>query len=137
MVSSGFLRKLKGDGSLVRALLLALVLQILVPALGILPGANAAAPSSSAITVCTAHGIVTLVADGNGGWTQEAEPKEAGLACSFCLPLMSGHVGPVADVVLPLPQVVEHARLETAIVLALPPVLPPGSAAPRAPPALH
>lgn len=136
MIGSGFLSRLKKGGSLVRVLLLALALQILVPALGMLP-ANAAVPTTEAVTVCTAHGVVTLVPDGEGGWTETAAPKQAGLACAFCLPLLSGTVAPAGEVALPLPVVVEHARLETALVLALPPALPPGSSTPRAPPALH
>ncbi|MGE5516763.1 MAG: DUF2946 family protein [Bacteroidota bacterium] len=136
MTGSGFLRRLKKGGSLVRVLLLALALQILVPALGMLP-AHAAVPNAEAVTVCTAHGVVTLVPDGDGGWTATAAPKQAGLACAFCLPLLSGTVAPMGEVALPLPVVVEHARLETALVLALPPALPPGSSTPRAPPALH
>lgn len=136
MIGSGFLCRLKRGGSLIRMLLFALALQILVPALGVLP-ANAAQPSAEAITVCTAHGVITLVPDGDGGWTETAAPKQAGLACAFCLPLLSGTVAPVAEIALPLPVVVEHARRETALVLALPPALPPGSSAPRAPPALR
>lgn len=133
MRRQGVLRRLWGDGSLIRALLLALCLQILIPALGILPVASAAAPAD-AITVCTAHGIVTLVPDGEGGWTQQAEPKQAGLACAFCLPLLSGAVGPVAEVALPLPLPVADERLALHLPAPPPPALPPGSSSPRAPP---
>jgi hypothetical protein len=132
---TGILRRLRGDGSLIRALLLALTLQILVPMLGMLPGTASAAPSSPSITVCTAHGIVTMVADADGNWVQQDAPKQAGIACSFCLPLLSGHAGPVADVAVPLPARATDERL-AAGTLAIPArTLPPGSSSPRAPPA--
>lgn len=128
---TGVLKRLRGDGSLVRALLVALFVQIAVPLLGLLP-ASAAVPAG-AITVCTAHGIVTLVPDGQGGWSQRAEPSEAGLSCSFCLPLLSGHVGPVAALALPipLPAVPPVPVLAMAAPLS---VTPRGSFSPRAPP---
>lgn len=128
---TGILGVLRGDGSAVRALLLALVLQILVPILGVLPGAQAA--PTEGLTVCTAHGVVTLVPDGQGGWTEQAPPADAGLSCSFCLPLLSGHVGPVAAPALPEPSTFVAARplVEHAVGHAL---IPPGAARPRAPP---
>lgn len=128
----GVLKLLRGDGSLVRMLLAALFLQIAVPLLGILPAAATPATAGS-ITVCTAHGLVTLVPDGQGGWSEQAEPSEAGLSCSFCLPLLSGAIGPAADLALPLP-VPTAAPVMTLAATAPPSATPPGSFSPRAPP---
>lgn len=131
--SQGLLRWSRGGGSLIRVLLFALALQILTPLLGVFPDARAAAPAES-ISICTAHGIVTLVPDGQGGWTEQQAPQAAGLSCSFCLPLLSGAVGPVAAVAEPIPVPAEHGF---APPLALPvpaAALPPGTASPRAPP---
>lgn len=136
MGRSGILGRLRGDGSLIRALFVALILQILIPLTGVLPNAQAAAPDG-AIVVCTAHGIVTLVPDGDGGWTQHDEPEARGLACSFCLPLMSGMTGPVSEQATPLPVVVRHARQDLTRIVAALPALPPGSFSPRAPPSFR
>jgi hypothetical protein len=136
MAAKGILRRLRGDGSLIRALFIALALQILSPAFGILP-ARAAPTADQGITVCTAHGIVTLIPDGAGGWTEKAAPKQAGIACAFCLPLLSGAVAPAADVIQLLPPEVAATPVDARIVFTPPAALPPGSASPRAPPVLR
>lgn len=133
---TGILKLLRGDGSLVRALLVALILQIAAPLLGLVPTASANLAPPGSITICTAQGLVTMVPDGQGGWTKHTDAAETGLSCSFCLPLLSGSIEPVADIALPLP----------VAVAAPPPVLaqasplaatPPGSFSPRAPPVLR
>lgn len=129
----GILRVLRGDGTAVRALLLALALQILVPMLGMLPGVQAA--PAGGLTVCTAHGIVTLVPDGQGGWTEQAPPADAGLSCSFCLPLLSGAMASVPDLALPEPREIAVEKPPVVRQTHLP-SQPPGGARPRAPPAL-
>lgn len=131
---TGLLRTLRGDGTAVRALILALFLQVLAPLIG-LTGAIQAAPADS-ITVCTAHGIVTMVPDGQGGWVQASEPDQAGISCAFCLPLLSGHAGPGADLVMPMPAALA-AEAPALVALAPTDAHPPGSFSPRAPPTLR
>jgi hypothetical protein len=99
----GFLRLFRTDGSAVRALLLALVVQILLPLLGVLPAQ--AAPTADTIVICTAHGMVTLIADGQGGWEQQQEPAQTGISCSFCLPLLAMAAAPSVTPGVPLPVV--------------------------------
>lgn len=134
--ATGVLRLLRGDGSLVRMLLIALFLQIAVPLLGLLPMASASPALAGGITVCTAHGIVTMVPDGQGGWIEASAPSEAGLSCSFCLPLLSGNIVPAADLIVTLPI---PAATPTPVVAVLEPLsaTPPGSFSPRAPPLLR
>lgn len=133
---AGLLRRVRGDGSLVRALLVALLLQITVPMLGLFPTASANPPPPGSITVCTAQGIITLAPDGQGGWTKYTDAAETGLSCSFCLPLLSGSMEPVADLPLPLP--VEMVVAVPAPPMAVPVAsVLPGSFSPRAPPFLR
>ncbi|MCA1907142.1 MAG: DUF2946 family protein [Magnetospirillum sp.] len=89
------------DGNTVRALLLALVLQILLPLSGILPAQ--AAPSPDSLVICTAQGMITLVADGQGGWTRQADAAQTGIQCAFCLPLLGLTTQPAAAPGLALP----------------------------------
>lgn len=116
----GILRLFRTDGATVRALLVVLALQILIPLFGVLP--TQAAPIPGAITVCTVHGMVTLIPDGEGGW-EEQKAEQAGISCSFCLPLLAAAATPSVAPGVPLPVAVT--------------ITPPRRTALRAPVALH
>ncbi|MBR9970943.1 DUF2946 family protein [Magnetospirillum sulfuroxidans] len=121
------------DGSTVRALLLALAVQILLPLLGVLPAQ--AAPSADTMVICTAHGMVTLVADGQGGWEQTQQSAETGISCSFCLPLLAVATAPSVAPGILLPVVTTLASPRYRDEAAPRPVLTL-SARPRGPPIL-
>lgn len=97
----GVLGLFRTDGNTVRALLLALVLQILLPLTGIFPAQ--AAPSPGTMVICTAQGMITLAADGQGGWTKQADTAQTGIQCSFCLPLLGLTTQPATAPGLALP----------------------------------
>lgn len=99
----GFLKLFRTDGNTVRALLLALALQILLPLSGIFPAQ--AAPSPDTLVICTAQGMITMVPDGQGGWTRQADTAQTGLQCSFCLPLLGLSTQPATAPGLALPVV--------------------------------
>ncbi|WP_291720680.1 DUF2946 family protein [Magnetospirillum sp. 64-120] len=97
----GFLGLFRTDGNTVRALLLALVLQILLPLSGVIPAQ--AAPSPDSLVICTAQGMVTMVPDGQGGWKKQADTAQTGIQCAFCLPLLGLTAQPAAAPGLALP----------------------------------
>ncbi|MGE5546226.1 MAG: DUF2946 family protein [Solirubrobacterales bacterium] len=127
---------LRGDGSAVRALILALFLQVLAPVTGMFGAADARAATFDSITVCTTHGVVTMVPDGQGGWTEASNSHRTGISCAFCLPLLSGQAGPVSNLETPLPiGLADPAPVPLALAAAE--AHPPGSSTPRAPPLLR
>jgi len=88
--------------------LLALALQILLPLTGIFPAQ--AAPSPDTMVICTAQGMITMVADGQGGWTRQADAAQTGIQCAFCLPLLGLSAPPAAVPGLALPVVTKVIR---------------------------
>lgn len=102
----GILGLIGTSGIPARALLLALALQILLPAVTI-PAARAAFADfdAAATVICTAHGLVPLGTDDDAPRPLGA-PGKAGLYCAVCLPLPFLATVPAITVPAPSPTAV-------------------------------